>query len=223
MIEGSHVALSKINTSSSYRLSCVLLRVSLAGNVVMLLAVLGCLGALLKILPMKTVHPVLVRIADTSAQIVDIEVLRPSQESCHVYLEAMSRSFVVARETINLVDDMERLSSLMDTFMSEELAVAFSSAMTLDNKNSPLNQARDKKIQKSVVIEASRPHPTSEDCIDVEWRATFTHQPSGKVLEVKRFRTLVRGEFTSRAMTKKQSLENPLALEIVAYSTEERE
>lgn len=223
MLVGSKVPVSQVNTSSSYRLSRVLLRISLMTNVVMLFAVLGSLGAVWFILPMKTVHPVLVRLGESSQQIVDLEVLRPSRESDGVYREALSRQFVVDRETITLVEDRERLGNLMNTFMSEEVSEDFARRMTLDNPDSPLKHATEKKIQKTVFIEASRPHPTCEDCIEVEWRADFIHQPTSKLLERKTFRTLVRSEFNPRTMTKQQSLANPFGLEIVSYATEEKE
>lgn len=224
VLEHSKEPLSRMDTSSSYRLSVVLLRVSLATNLLLLCVIGGGLCVIFSFLPLKTIQPVFIRLSDKSAQIIDIEVIRPTRTSQQAYREAMSRHFVMDHETITLVDDTQRLATLMDTFMEEDFANDFAKRMTLKSKDSPLKHAYEKGIQKTVEILISRPHPSAQDCIEVEWKVHFKHKKTSKILATKHCISIVQSHFREQiTLTPQQMHANPLGLEITGYSTTEKD
>lgn len=210
-----------VNSGQSYRIYSWTTRVLAIACVVLGAIVALQAAALVKMAPLKTVEPMLLRAAPESNQVLRVEPFAKGALGLDLFAETKAREYVVKRETIDLQTEPQRWQEV-EWMSSVDIWTTFRNEMDpRRNNESPFAVAEDRGLTRQ--IKPLLAAQISDNQIQVEFERTDYERATGEQLgQTRTFVATITYDFVGQAVHVEDKYMNPLGWQVVAYGLHEK-
>lgn len=173
---------------------------------------------IISLFPLKEVEPVFVSAWGKEDQVLKIEPFETDADGFSTYVESLVRGYVSKRETIDLQTEPIRYEEV-GLMSNLQVFNDFQSLVGFENKDSPLLQAQQRKLTRTIEIVTSS--QITPRIYQVEYITTDASE-LGKVLDKRRFLATVTFVFSQQRVQSKNRFVNPFGLTVTAYTIAEK-
>lgn len=179
--------------------------------------VIGCV--LFSLFPLKETEHHLVMFKNSSDQVVQIQPLEKGEQGRDELLKLTCRDYVIARETINLVDEDSRWAEQVRFLSSDQVWTDFWSQMDTKLSSSPFREYRDRKATRAVFI--TNTSQLADDVFLVDWESVVTEK--GREVERRRWRSTLKVKMVTNKLKAEHKHLNPIGFSVVKYEVSKME
>ncbi|HVJ35206.1 MAG TPA: type IV secretion system protein [Terriglobia bacterium] len=170
--------------------------------------------------PLKQIVPQFVYFSDARDQVVSVDARHISRDTRDLLAENLIRAYVTDRETINNVDERVRYPRLQ-RFSAVNVFGSFRKLMDPSSPNSPLKKYRDAGMTRETHIEAVTPTSYREGIYAVDFVVIDRKGPDE--VARKTYTASVQVSYKPIETHPDIASENPIGLQVEAYSIRERD
>lgn len=185
---------------------------SMLGNV-------GLACALFSLFPLKETQHHLVALRNSSDQVVQIQPLEKGEKGRDELLKLTCRDYVIARETINLVDEDSRWAEQVRFLSSDQVWTDFWSQMDTKLSSSAFKDYLDRKATRTVII--LNTSQLTDEIFLIDWESIITEK--GRERKREKFRSTLKVKMVTNKLKAEHKHLNPIGFSVERYEVSRME